>query len=554
MDFSRIVPSSSSPASSTKTRASRHKPSKSLVLLTNIMSSTPSTMSSTIGANSPLLESQADLDSMSRSELLLRSTLLKDTRPAAHLTHRRRHSHVPASIEAPNLELSKASMAGEEARGSTLFRSSSGAAVRRAASPRSPYYTGDAEFNSTSRLRSPSPSPSAGSSSSSSVFMTTPTKTARMTANQPRMLPKTLSSQSIASAPSSPRHLTQRSPSYQNHQQHSSLVSPVPLTPHEQVLRARLERVLSDSDQRSEAQTTKERKRSSMSANGTTGVFGWLWRENDATAPSSRPTTPPPRPQSRMTPGPSSPLSPSRSQTPQPHSDTPRGTPTRKSASLSASVPHFAHSHPPLQRQAWSVDSVPKAQLALHMDILDVEEDEENEPLTPPLTPPSMHQPLSRMPMKKRGLSEDQVPRYPSALQKHSKSNVEEQELSESPVEMQLSTPPSSSSSPPRSPSHRHLSHQSLSSPRTPRGPFDSEGLVTSPVSLLTSPNQAFDARHASQQCKLIDGYVSFASVEGLGEPPASAHPTNASASSLLDGLDLADSTKKPVWSRWLSW
>jgi len=34
------------------------------------------------------------------------------------------------------------------------------------------------------------------------------------------------------------------------------------------------------------------------------------------------------------------------------------------------------------------------------------------------------------------------------------------------------------------------------------------------------SPSHQFNVRKASEQCKLIDGYVSFLSIEGLGGPP----------------------------------
>ncbi|KIY62366.1 hypothetical protein CYLTODRAFT_459045 [Cylindrobasidium torrendii FP15055 ss-10] len=40
------------------------------------------------------------------------------------------------------------------------------------------------------------------------------------------------------------------------------------------------------------------------------------------------------------------------------------------------------------------------------------------------------------------------------------------------------------------------------------------------PPSPSAAPSHKFNARTASQQCRLIDGYVSFSSVEGLGMPP----------------------------------
>lgn len=40
------------------------------------------------------------------------------------------------------------------------------------------------------------------------------------------------------------------------------------------------------------------------------------------------------------------------------------------------------------------------------------------------------------------------------------------------------------------------------------------------PEPLTPPPTPPFNARTASEACKRVDGYVSFASVEGLGEPP----------------------------------
>lgn len=40
------------------------------------------------------------------------------------------------------------------------------------------------------------------------------------------------------------------------------------------------------------------------------------------------------------------------------------------------------------------------------------------------------------------------------------------------------------------------------------------------PEPLTPPPTPPFNARTASEVCKRMDGYVSFASVQGLGEPP----------------------------------
>ncbi|KAJ3782750.1 hypothetical protein GGU10DRAFT_73528 [Lentinula aff. detonsa] len=60
---------------------------------------------------------------------------------------------------------------------------------------------------------------------------------------------------------------------------------------------------------------------------------------------------------------------------------------------------------------------------------------------------------------------------------------------------------------------------------------------VLSPTSAL-STTSSFNARTASLQCRQIDGYISFASIEGLGEPPASAVPTENGDRGSMNGDD----------------
>jgi hypothetical protein len=48
----------------------------------------------------------------------------------------------------------------------------------------------------------------------------------------------------------------------------------------------------------------------------------------------------------------------------------------------------------------------------------------------------------------------------------------------------------------------------------------DSHHFVQHSHSIPSTPTTPFNARKASTQCRAIQGYVSFASVEGLGEPP----------------------------------
>ncbi|KAK0194833.1 hypothetical protein F5146DRAFT_260909 [Armillaria mellea] len=72
-------------------------------------------------------------------------------------------------------------------------------------------------------------------------------------------------------------------------------------------------------------------------------------------------------------------------------------------------------------------------------------------------------------------------------------------------------TPPRSSTPPPprRSMSVRSSPTKHVYLP--PRSP---------PDAVPSTQHQKFNARTASLQCRLIDGYVSFAAVEGLGAPP----------------------------------
>jgi len=61
-------------------------------------------------------------------------------------------------------------------------------------------------------------------------------------------------------------------------------------------------------------------------------------------------------------------------------------------------------------------------------------------------------------------------------------------------------------STPPQSPPHFSVGHHHLVQQSAPNSPSPS--------------TKHFNARKASTQCRAIEGYVSFASVEGLGEPP----------------------------------
>ena len=59
------------------------------------------------------------------------------------------------------------------------------------------------------------------------------------------------------------------------------------------------------------------------------------------------------------------------------------------------------------------------------------------------------------------------------------------------------------------------------------------------PEPLTPPPTPPFDARTAAETCKRMHGYVSFANVEGLGEPP---------------GLDMDSDDSEDGLRRWAKW
>lgn len=61
------------------------------------------------------------------------------------------------------------------------------------------------------------------------------------------------------------------------------------------------------------------------------------------------------------------------------------------------------------------------------------------------------------------------------------------------------------------------------------------------------SQKKHFNARHASAQCALIPGYVSFADVEGLGMPASSR-------ASLIDDEDEDEERRKREGKGWWFW
>lgn len=161
----------------------------------------------------------------SRSEMLLRSTLLKDdvmqTSPKAPRSHKRRHSTY--SGPSPSVEEEEPF---EPLAATLLFRTCSGSSS--SCSPRA--YAGDSEYSSTKSLSRPT---------SPAQRLSTPPPT------------------SLSRRPSTARSTTEPTRS-----------------PHEQVLRSRLERVLHEDQAETRERTptpNKRRKRSSSSA-----AFGWL--------------------------------------------------------------------------------------------------------------------------------------------------------------------------------------------------------------------------------------------------------------------------------------
>ncbi|PIL36277.1 hypothetical protein GSI_01939 [Ganoderma sinense ZZ0214-1] len=87
----------------------------------------------------------------------------------------------------------------------------------------------------------------------------------------------------------------------------------------------------------------------------------------------------------------------------------------------------------------------------------------------------------------------------------------------------------------------RHLHMPPPPSPRSTRRPLSSQKYApSSGVALLTPPpSPPFNARQAAAQCKAMDGYISFANIEGLGVPDESDDETDEDVKSR---------------SRWFQW
>lgn len=77
-------------------------------------------------------------------------------------------------------------------------------------------------------------------------------------------------------------------------------------------------------------------------------------------------------------------------------------------------------------------------------------------------------------------------------------------------------------------------------SPRSTHKPLSSKkGSISSTGPLTSPPSPPFNARQAAAQCKAMNGYISFANIEGLGVPEGSDEEVDDEAKSR---------------SRWFQW
>jgi hypothetical protein len=350
----------------------------------------------------------------SRSERLLMDTLRRDatTPPQPHKHHRRRHS-------SPTKPSSNSHHDADYTTGTFLFRSSitpnsHTGLVSRSKRAETDACKGDTEYSCayTYTYASPAASP-------------TPSPT------KPRH-DHSSGSCGCASIASRKERLLDNG-------------TPGPgLTPHEQVLRARLERVLRCAANAENRAPSKSSKRSSASEEDGENDASWLWR--DVFAPHSASHHPS---NHRTTAAATTPPMPGRSQT----------------DPCKASEPDMSI--------MWTAET----------------------PLSAPLTPSTTRRSTSR------------------SHHSYGKSR----------------TRPSSSSHSDRDDrdDHFHLDlkqqHEFLTPPPTPPLGSDTNSPPPSPplqASGPPTPSHLFNARTASVQCRQMEGYVSFAAIEGLGEPP----------------------------------
>ncbi|KAF9483102.1 hypothetical protein BDN70DRAFT_350261 [Pholiota conissans] len=585
-------------------------------------------------ASQPSSPTVSTARSSSRSERLLRDTLIRDEierNPmlAAPLAdsyessdvmsspspkgHRRRHSHVPASTFSSSV-VSSSPERDEYTRGTFLFRTAM-------SNPRSPsptpvlpaqpaYYGGDEEGSpSTRRQRqhhhhhnhshsvSYQPSPHSHARARSPLGGNSP----RGTSHSPsplrrRPAPLPLEGEGGGTAPmpvpgtsglrrdnTISSHISESPSSRPRSRQGRALAGdPLVMTPHEQVLRARLERVLSAGRVVEHGEKEKQRRRAgqrSMSRGNEVRdeEGGWPWHERGErefsgsvtssplySAPSnnsgsssnqsqqqleyamslssrvpstvramshsrSRSKTDPIPPPGSSSLGQGSPApSPRRSST----APTPSRIPRRKQSVPPSLIPRTGTTPPLVQGEDAEGEDVEDGEMRL---------------LTPPPTPPftarmfsipatprqmtgadgycpspykaafSPMKPLPTRTSSKAGLQFGNPRRPRNAPIERPQSSGSDQEhehessSSSSSHNSQASYPASNSSS--------TYAHRLRSRSADIQG--DIGDALHSPIARHREHLPQFNARKASARCRAIEGYVSFASVEGLGEPPA---------------------------------
>ncbi|KAE9395194.1 hypothetical protein BT96DRAFT_923019 [Gymnopus androsaceus JB14] len=368
-------------------------------------------------------------------------------------------------------------------------------------------------------------------------------------------------------------------PSSRNHhRRHSSAAQPLPhiapLKPHEQVLRARLERVLVSADDSEKTRNQRGRAR----AGSDTSLLGWLWSKDEEYEQDSDdevfelplPSTAPPHIQAFS------------------ESQAPTKSSLRTSPCLRAhthtqqsSFSDFGfQSHSPRPRHAFSLTTVPSVGELAMADISDTSKSSAVKMPTPPPTPPprsrsgsrtgflSKASPSRRAPSinespgqgKKHSITTPgSLPRSPGADYTRS-SRARSRTQPPEPTSASRNGSPHTDvalrrSSPSSFPSINSNLQQrptltSSSSPRTPRTQYSPSSFPTSasltllpssPMDTFKSSSSSappspsatkgtrqndssisasrFNAQTASKQCRQIDGYVSFAAVAGLEEP-----------------------------------
>ncbi|KAF9068720.1 hypothetical protein BDP27DRAFT_1421703 [Rhodocollybia butyracea] len=563
------------------------KPRRASQLNSPMSLTTYSLPASPLHQTTMLPSSQQQQRPLSRSEHLLRSALLRDEfaqgSSSSHnnppIIHRRRHSHATSIGLPDNLHISPATAALH-----TSPSSPSSHPERNTPTPKprpaSPVHTKSAPVTHTMRPHPRSQSYSHGLNAASAMPSTR-----------------------------------------------------LPLTPHEQVLRARLERVLTaggvqhnrdstrssgssssaDDDSlsshvtyhditgegsgfsvdlllRQKQKSDKKRKRASAPSNGS--LFGWLWgtdgqAEEEDLFTLPLPQTPrrrqvhhrddhederknysPRTPQTKTLPNSNS--SPSLS----PYRPGFSGSSSRLRAQtqpLPSSPNRSLYTSSPKPKHAFSLSSVPvgydigsgisSARMVASSDGLETT-DQEGRMLTPPPTPPRTESVLFG-----EGLGEvDSPPGSVIAAHETESRNPENLEPTltrrrdASVVRSDQGRRALGLGRPGARSSGDSASSSSTEGPLAPditvgHSPDDNDDAEVEDrvrpsrpaLSPLFSPTSeaSFNARTASLQCKQIDGYVSFASIEGLGEPPASAISLENDGGSMIGDDDRNEGEKK---------